>query len=98
MRDHNAVQVEILNNALNTIVTEKDNTEAWAKLVNEVDVHRLQAIYYYRKYDQLLQESDHIKLQNLHLESDFDVLTKKERDSCLGLRDLTTDYENLKSE
>jgi len=44
MRDHNAVQVEILNNALNTIVTEKDNTEAWAKLVNEVDVHRLQAI------------------------------------------------------
>jgi predicted membrane chloride channel (bestrophin family) len=44
MRDHNSVQVEILNNALNTIVSEKDNSDAWVKLVNEVDVHRLQSI------------------------------------------------------
>jgi len=34
----------------------------------------------------------------MNLENELDSISKKERDSCLGLRDITVDYENLKSE
>lgn len=46
----------------------------------------------------MLQESDIVKLQNLNMESELENIIKKERDSCMSLRDISTDFESLKSE
>jgi hemoglobin-like flavoprotein len=45
MKDHNQQQIEVLNNALNTMASETENKESIAKLVNEVSVHKLQSLY-----------------------------------------------------
>lgn len=45
MKEHNSKQIEILNNALNTMAADKDDNQAIAKMVNELSVQKLQAIY-----------------------------------------------------
>lgn len=91
MKDANTQQLEILNSILSNASAENDNKIELSKIAHQLQIHRLQSIYYYKKYVQTMQEADIVKLAHMDLEKTFDNKNKNEIEANMRFSRLSAD-------
>lgn len=96
-KDANAQQLEILNSILSNASSENDGKIELSKIAHQLQIHKLQSIYYYKKYVQTMQESDLVKLAHMDLEKNLDIKNKQELDTNMRFTHLSSEYDELRN-